>query len=110
MFIQHSRKRAICKDGFSISIQASENHYCTPRVSGAYIEYEDVELGFPSKDEDLIMEWIEVIDDTPATASVYPHVPAEIVKKMIDKHGGLVDGEMPELNLSINIRSDKCIG
>ena len=39
------RTRLICKDGFSVSVQASEFHYCRPRINGAD-EYEAVELGF----------------------------------------------------------------
>lgn len=101
MFIQRSRKKVVCKDGFSISIQASENHYCIPKVDGAYIEYKNVELGYPSDDESLIEEYSEGMEDTSLTQSVYPYVPAEIVKKMLDKHGGMVEGEMPKLNLSL---------
>ena len=103
MFLQPARKRAVCKDGFSISIQASEHHYCTPRIDGAYTEYDDVELGFPSEAEPLITEYVEVgYDDIPdpPTESVYPHVPTNVVKKMIDKHGGIIEGEMPKLNLA----------
>ena len=106
MFIQPSRKRVKCADGFSVSIQASENHYCTPRIDGAYIEYENVELGFPSDDESLIEEYSEMMEDTTLTQSVYPYVPAEIVKKVLDKHGGMVEGEMPKLNLSLYVKGE----
>lgn len=36
-----------CKDGESVSIQASETHYCSPRESGLR-RYGTVEAGFPS--------------------------------------------------------------
>ena len=40
-------RRAICKDGFSLSVQADSMTYCSPRVNDAY-EYTAVEVGFPS--------------------------------------------------------------
>lgn len=82
------RPAVICADGFQISIQASEHHYCAPRNNMAK-EYESVELGFPSEKEDLIMEYVE--DDQDPTGTVYGWVPVEVVDKMLEKHGGIVD-------------------
>lgn len=76
-----------CKDGFTISVQASRHHYCTPRIDGAD-KYDAVELGFPSNEDSLITEYAED-PDTP-TDSVYGYVPVEIVNKLIEKHGGII--------------------
>jgi hypothetical protein len=76
-----------CKDGFSMSVQASSFHYCTPRVDGAPF-YTTYEIGFPSEREPLLMPYRELSEDEP-TRTVYPYVPVEIVAAVIRKHGGL---------------------
>lgn len=83
------RPRAVCADGFKISIQASRVHHCTPRSDEAE-EYEAVELGFPSEKEDLILSYMEDLDGEEFTKTIYPYVPIEIVDKMLEKHGGIV--------------------
>jgi hypothetical protein len=88
MTIEQPRVHAICKDGFHISIQASEYHYCLPRVNGADI-YETVELGYPNCEDILIMEYAEDPDNP--TETVYGFVPIEIVNQLIEKHGGIVN-------------------
>ena len=40
------RPRIVCADGFSLSVQASNGHYCTPRSN--YGPYSRVEVGYPS--------------------------------------------------------------
>ena len=74
--IQENRPRLYCNDGYSISVQASEFHYCEPRCNGVQ-DYESVELGFPS------------IEDEPYTKTTYSYVPIEIVEELINKHGGI---------------------
>lgn len=77
-----------CVDGFAISVQASEIHYCSPRINGAD-QYETVELGFPNMEEPLIADYAEDSDDL--THTVYGFVPIEVVNKLIEKHGGIVN-------------------
>ena len=73
-----------CNDGFQMSVQASAYHYCSPREStGPYFK---VEVGFPSEEEPLLMEWAEDADDP--TRTVYGWVPVEIVEQVVNKHGG----------------------
>jgi hypothetical protein len=74
-----------CVDGFMMSVQASEIHYCTPRVNDAD-EYIEVEVGFPSAREELLMPFVE--DEKKPTNTVYGYVPVSIVDKVIAKHGG----------------------
>lgn len=86
--IQGIRPYVKCKDGFGISIQASDGHYCTPRVNGDVI-YEEVELGYPNMEDELIAEYAEDPDNL--TETVYRWVPVEIVNQLIEKHGGIVE-------------------
>ena len=86
--IQELRPHIKCADGFTISVQASKGHYCSPRVDGD-VRYDKVELGFPSIEESLIMGYAEDPDEP--TDTVYGYVPIEIVNKLIEKHGGIVN-------------------
>ena len=82
----------MCADGFKMSVQAHAGAYCLPRMSGAPV-YREVEVGFPSKREELLMAWAEEPDKP--TQTVYAYVPVQVVTNVIAKHGGIVDGEIP---------------
>lgn len=86
---QETRPRIVCKDGFSMSVQAGEAMYSTPRTNVRSGYYLNVEIGFPSEKEELICEYAE--DSSDYTRTVYPYVPVEVVEKVIEKHGGMVD-------------------
>jgi len=94
---QTSREPVVCTDGFKVSIQASEFNYCSPKVSGLFVIYTLVEIGFPNEEEELIAKWQESPEKNRPTYDVYPYVPAEVVSMMIAKHGGMVKGECPRL-------------
>lgn len=81
-----------CADGFHMSVQASETHYCEPRIDNAE-KYVAVEIGFPSEPEELLLNWAE--DLSAPTDTVYGWVPAHIVTLVCVKHGGVVKGELP---------------
>ena len=81
------RPRVHCADGFSVSVQASQYYYCRPRIDSAE-KYNAVELGYPSAADDLITDYAE---DNSYTDTVYGYVPVEVVDKLIEKHGGIVD-------------------
>ncbi len=85
-------KKVVCKDGFSMSVQANSTSYCNPRVSNAD-KYNEVEIGYPNRSEDLLLEYAEDCDRP--TETVYPYVPAPVVTMVIAKHGGMVEGELP---------------
>ena len=76
-----------CVDGFKMSVQASEYHYCEPRetIGGEY--YTAVEIGFPSQEEPLLMPYAESPEEP--TQTVYGWVPVETVNEVIKKHGGI---------------------
>ena len=82
----HMLPRLVMKDGFSISIQGSQYHYCSPREDLPFKEYTNFELGYPSEEEDLIAEYAE---DEDLTNTVYGYVPKEVVSKVVEKHGGI---------------------
>jgi len=84
--------KVVCADGFAMSVQASESAYCDPRENNAE-HYTEVEVGFPSIKEPLLMEWAE--DPRRPTDTVYAWVPCERVSLVIAKHGGMVSGELP---------------
>jgi len=44
---QNIRPRIVCSNGVSLSVQASDGHYCSPRVNGIK-NYHNVEVGYPS--------------------------------------------------------------
>ena len=77
--------RVTCKDGFSVSIQASARHYCLPRVDEG--PWTHVELGYPSQPDPLISGYAEDFGDLTQTA--YPYVPQEVVSCLIQSHGGV---------------------
>ena len=86
------RKAVMCKDGFFISIQGgTDTHYCQPREYCNY--YYELELGFPSQKDELIMQWAE--DPKNPTQTVYGYVPIEAVEQLIEKHGGIVAVVIP---------------
>ena len=85
-------KRVVCADGFSMSVQAGRGAYCDPRVDGART-YTEVEVGYPSKAEPLLKRWVE--DPDCPTETVYGYVPSSVVRQVINKHGGMIEGEVP---------------
>ena len=85
-------KAVKCADGFSMSVQAHDGAYCSPRVDDA-MRYESVEVGYPSHVEPLLMPYCE--DEDEPTATVYGYVPSHVVTTVIAKHGGMVEGEVP---------------
>lgn len=76
----------VCNDGFAMSVQVSHSHYCSPRVDDAEY-YSEVEVGYPSKEEELLMPFAE--DASNPTQTVYGYVDVRVVDAVINKHGGL---------------------
>ena len=81
-----------CADGFRMSVQARDGLYCSPRY-GVCERYTKVEIGYPSAEEPLIMDYAEQADRP--TDTVYAYVPVPVVTLVLAKHGGIVDGELP---------------
>lgn len=84
---KQNAQRMICKDGFNMSVQASNNHYCEPKNNDG--PWGEVEVIYPSEKEDLLMEHAE--DRSKPTDTIYAYVPIEVVIQVIEKHGGLTN-------------------
>lgn len=93
-----------CADGYEVSIQASEGHYCEPRASHAW-PYQRFELGFPTVADEDIMEYAE--EPARPTNTVYGFVPVAAVLLVITKHGG-PDKEARALVDKVSIASHPC--
>ena len=81
-----SVKQLVCKSGLSMSVQASSNHYCSPREDGQS-HYDSVEVGYPSRKVDDLLEYAE--NPATPTDTVYGWVPVNIINKIVDENGGL---------------------
>lgn len=74
-----------CADGLTLSVQASNTHYCTPRDGvGPWVA---VEVGFPSQPVAELLEYAE--EPERPTDTVYGWVPVEVVEAVVNAHGGL---------------------
>ena len=79
------RPRIVCADGFDVSVQASDGHYCSPRLNVG--PYSSVEVGYPSSP-------IPEMDEYDA-GGVFGHVPVEVVDAVLEQHGGIANGVYP---------------
>lgn len=77
--------RVVCADGFNMSVQVSSGHCCSPCINDA-AEYFEVEIGYPSEREELLMPFAK--QGEYPTDTVYGYVPVSIVDEVIAKHGG----------------------
>ena len=82
--------RIICKDGTSLSVQASETHYCTPRDNGG--DYYKKEVGYIKDAENKALvppdTWCNYADGE-FPSEVYGYVPVELIEEFIESHGGV---------------------
>lgn len=77
------------KDGHTLSIQASDGHYCKPRKDeDDYNWYYMFEIGYPTFRSNLLRPYAE--DPKNLTDTVYGYVPTEIIERVIKRHGGVV--------------------
>lgn len=83
-------ERVHCVDGFSMSVQANENAYCMPQENGCK-HYTHVEVSFPSQSEPILADYVEGMWNI-----IYAYVPVDLVRHIIDKHGGIFSGEVPK--------------
>ncbi len=99
-------KHVVCADGFKMSVQAHYGAYCSPRPGGSPWggpaapesftgPFYEVEVGYPSAREELLMPHCE--DPEKPTDTVYGYVPVQVVRDVIAAHGGMVSGELPNM-------------
>ena len=91
MMYEIPKRRIKCADGFTMSVQAGDWTYCSPRISGLGF-YSAYEVGYPSEAEPLLMDYAE--NESTPTETVYGYVPVQVIVDVIAKHGGIV-GEDP---------------
>lgn len=85
-------KPIVCLDGFTLSVQAGDGHYCLPRkyrpTEGIWQEWE---VGFPSQREKILLPWAE--EKSRPTQTVYGYVPSHVVMTVFQSHGGWLDDD-----------------
>jgi hypothetical protein len=87
--------RIICADGVSLSVQANEYAYCSPRINGLdkWSHYIKVEVGFITDSNNIPFtppdSW-RVYSDGSFPSDVYGYIPKEMVEDFIKSHGGAV--------------------
>jgi hypothetical protein len=84
-------KRIICKDWFTMSVQASYWHYCEPRIT-RYSEhtfiYDSMEVWYPSERVEELMEYSA--NEEWVWEGVYGQVPVKLLNEIIEKHWGII--------------------
>lgn len=93
MRIRPAGERITCKDGFTISVQASRINYSEPRNDTG--PYTCCEVGMPSHYDIFLQEYAE--DPSNPTGTVYGYVPSDTIMMCIESHGGMVSGDLPPL-------------
>ena len=83
----------VCKDGFKMSVQAGQSLYSEPKDVTNH--YEEMEIGFPSKEENLIASYAD--DEENLCDTVYGYVPCSIIDAVIEKHGGIDESKIEVL-------------
>jgi hypothetical protein len=79
-----------CADGFSMSVQASSGHYCSPRNDEG--PWRLVEVCWPSADVPelaLLGKPVEPTKGMEGAAKQWGWVPIDKVAQVVDAHGGL---------------------
>ena len=92
-------KSVVCRDGFTMSVQANHGSYCSPRDDlGPYVS---VEVGYPTMVDQLLLPYAENKEEP--TQTVYGWVPVHKIVEIILSHGGMVDGELPTSPVFVSV-------
>ena len=89
--------RIVCRDGFSMSVQAFSSSYCLPRQDEG--PHTHMEGGFPSSaplDPELLESRENIHNDGDPCETVYPYIAREVFEREFALHGGIVEGKLPE--------------
>lgn len=74
-----------CASGLNLSVQASRNHYCSPRSDKG--PWSAVEVGFPSQKIEAPLPYAEEPENPCGT--VYSCVPLNLIVSIVVDNGGL---------------------
>jgi hypothetical protein len=77
------RSNLVCNDGTTLSVQASQSHYCYPRVNDS-VSYSEVEVFCVSTD--IPKCWLKYGDNVD---NPFAYIPVVMVEEFIDSHGGI---------------------
>jgi hypothetical protein len=82
--------RVQCVDGFSVSVQANEASYCSPRENEG--PWDKVELGYPTAPMPSLAKYCDSSEEAAPTATdtVWGYVPLSEVAAILADHGGLL--------------------
>lgn len=96
MKLKELNPRITCVDGTSLSVQANQFVYCSPRIDevNEWKHYDSVEVGYIRDAEGGSLapdiSWSHYSDGT-FPSSVYGYVPVGMVKAFIASHGGEIN-------------------
>ena len=82
-----------CRDGFAMSVQASGEHFCTPRQDHG--PYTHVEVA-TCQHEAQLLPFAES-GEAGTAPELYVNVPAAVIRAIVAVHGGIATGQLPEL-------------
>lgn len=85
--------RIYCADGVSLSVQANQYAYCSPRIDDLpkWQDYLKVEVGFITDADKAPLtppETWSPYSDGEFPSDVYGYIPVELVESFIESHGG----------------------
>lgn len=95
--------RIKCADGVSLSVQANQYAYCSPRIDEVdeWNHYTLVEVGFITDAEEKPLtppdDWRQYSDGS-FPSDVYGYIPTEMVEAFIEAHGGEFSLENAEVS------------
>lgn len=91
------RRRLVCNNGATVSIQVGRFMHCLPVESIAKITgYYAVEAGFPSADAKIPLSWLKYAEERESPhQTVYNNLPYCLVDQFISDNGGFKDGDLP---------------
>ena len=76
-----------CADGFWMSVQATEGHYCEPRITSREAPCPYTKWEVLARDRDPMLEPFFGWEDDDG-ACFYKFVPTEVIEAIVEKHGG----------------------
>ena len=91
------RDPVVCADGTSLSVQASEFHYCAPRKSEG--PYSNVEVGFVKDKDGVFVKVPKSWREYDSGDGIYGFIPVPLVLEFIMSHGGFADADAHEVKV-----------
>jgi len=94
--------RIYCADGASLSVQANQYAYCSPRIDelDEWNHYGLVEVGFITDADEKPLtppdDWRKYSDGS-FPSDVYGYIPTSMVEAFIADHGGIVEAQAATL-------------